>query len=120
MTAWRVDERLQRLRTELDDHTRIAEQYRLSERFAEILGEAADYSRLVQTQESQQIAGALGVLTILGLPLSTALSILQVMGDEDPVHLLIAVATAFAATVGGLTTHYGRLVLSSLRGGRGR
>ncbi|MEW2526475.1 hypothetical protein [Streptomyces sp. NPDC047071] len=95
-------------------------QYRLSERFAEILGEAADYSRLVQTQESQQIAGALGVLTILGLPLSTALSILQVMGDEDPVHLLIAVAAAFGATVGGLTTHYGRLVLSSLRGRRSR
>ncbi|MER6620445.1 hypothetical protein [Streptomyces sp. NPDC000931] len=93
-------------------------QHRLPERFTEILAEAADYSRLVQTQESQQIAGALGVLTILGLPVSTALGILQVMGDQDPVHLLIALAGAFAVTAGALTTRYGRLVLSSLRGGR--
>jgi hypothetical protein len=92
-------------------------QHRLPELFAEILAEAADYSRLVQTQESQQISGALGVLTILGLPLGTALSVLQVLGDEDPWHLLIALAVAFAATAGALTTRYGRLVLASLRGG---
>ncbi|MEK8144912.1 hypothetical protein NKH18_35430 [Streptomyces sp. M10(2022)] len=35
-------------------------QHRLPDRFGEILAEAADYSRLVQTQESQQISGALG------------------------------------------------------------
>jgi hypothetical protein len=92
-------------------------QHRLPELFAEILAEAADYSRLVQTQETQQISGALGVLTILGLPLGTALSVLQVRGDENPLHLLIALAGAFAATAGALTTRYGRLVLASLRGG---
>jgi hypothetical protein len=80
-------------------------QHRLPERFSEILAEAADYARLVQTQESQQIAGALGVLTILGLPVGTALSILQVLGAKG------ATAAALA-----LTTRYGRLVLSSLRG----
>ncbi|WP_431774809.1 hypothetical protein [Streptomyces cucumeris] len=93
-------------------------QYRLATRFSEILAEAADYSRLVQTQESQQIAGALGVLTILGLPLGTALSILQVLGDDDLGHLLIALGSALAATGAALTTRYGRLVLASLRGGR--
>ncbi|MEV7790901.1 hypothetical protein AB0O68_02840 [Streptomyces sp. NPDC087512] len=36
-------------------------QHRLPARFNEILAEAADYSRLVQTQESQQISGVLGV-----------------------------------------------------------
>ena len=86
----------------------------------QILAEAADYSRLVQTQESQQIAGALGVLTILGLPVSTALAILQVLGDADPVHLVIALAAALAATGAALTPRYGRLVLSSLRGGAGQ
>ncbi|MFD5470263.1 hypothetical protein [Streptomyces sp. NPDC127105] len=45
-----------------------AHQHRLPARFTEILAEAADYSRLVQTQESQQISGALGVLTILACP----------------------------------------------------
>ncbi|MFG3064423.1 hypothetical protein ACGFYM_38605 [Streptomyces sp. NPDC048231] len=92
-------------------------QHRLSARFAEILAEAADYSRLVQTQESQQISGALGILTILGLPLGTALSILQVLGDNSATHLLIALGLSVAATAAVLTTRYGRLVLSSLRGG---
>ncbi|MEW2618737.1 hypothetical protein [Streptomyces sp. NPDC048106] len=92
-------------------------QHRLPARFHEILAEAADYSRLVQNQESQQISGALGVLTILGLPLGTALSILQVLGDNSWAHLFIALTLSVAATAGALTTRYGRLVLSSLRGG---
>lgn len=92
-------------------------QHRLPARFNEILAEAADYSRLVQTQESQQISGALGVLTILGLPLGTALSILQVLGDNSAVHLFIALGLSIAAAAAALTTRYGRLVLSSLRGG---
>lgn len=92
-------------------------QHRLPERFAEILAEAADYSRLVQTLESQQISGALGVLTILGLPLGTALSVLQVLGDESVHHLLVALGLSVVATAAALTTRYGRLVLASLRGG---
>lgn len=92
-------------------------QYRLAERFDEILAEAADYARLVQTQESQQIAGALGVLTILGLPVATALSILQVLGAKGGAAVVGALVAALAATALVLTTtRYGRLVLSSLRG----
>jgi hypothetical protein len=92
-------------------------QHRLPVRFAEILAEAADNSRLVQTQESQQISGALGVLTILGLPLGTAIGILQVLGDDSVGHLLVALGLSVAAAAAALTTRYGRLVLSSLRGG---
>ncbi|MER7663985.1 MULTISPECIES: hypothetical protein [unclassified Streptomyces] len=93
------------------------DQHRLPDRFSEILAEAADYSRLVQTRESLQISGALGILTILGLPLGTAIGILQVLGDESVTHLLTALGISVAATAGALTTRYGRLVLSSLRGG---
>ncbi|MFE9723148.1 hypothetical protein ACFYQ5_06010 [Streptomyces sp. NPDC005794] len=92
-------------------------QHRLPERFGEILAEAADYSRLVQTQESQQISGALGTLTILGLPLGTSLGVLQVLGDESVSHLLVALGISVVVTAGALATRYGRLVLSSLRGG---
>ncbi|MFM9556135.1 hypothetical protein ACKI19_28040 [Streptomyces caniscabiei] len=95
-------------------------QHRLPARFAEILAEAGDYSRLVQTQESQQISGALGLLTILGLPLGTALGILQVLDDKSVAHLLISLGLSVAATGAALTTRYGRLVVSSLRGGIGR
>jgi hypothetical protein len=45
------------------------------------------------------------------------LSILQVLGDCSVTHLLIALALSIAATAAALTTPYGRLVLSSLRGG---
>lgn len=93
------------------------QQHRLPERFAEILAEAADHSRLVQTLESQQISGALGVLTVLGLPLGTALGVLQVLGDESLTHLLVALGLSVVATAAALTTRYGRLVLASLRGG---
>ncbi|MEU3253758.1 hypothetical protein [Streptomyces sp. NPDC006997] len=92
-------------------------QNRLPELFADVLAEAADYSRIVQARENQQIAGALGVLTVLGLPLGTALSVLQVLGDDDPWHLLLALGLACAATAAALTTPYGRLVLASLRSG---
>ncbi|WP_330279087.1 ZIP family metal transporter [Streptomyces sp. NBC_00569] len=95
-------------------------QHRLPARFHEILAEAADYSRLVQTQESQQISGALGVLTVLGLPLGTALGILQVVDDHSLAHLLVGVGLSVAATAAVLTTRYGRLVMSSLRGSDGK
>ncbi|MEV0928834.1 hypothetical protein AB0I99_27615 [Streptomyces spongiicola] len=91
-------------------------QYRLAERFDDILAEAADYARLEQTQESQQIAGALGILTILGLPVATALSILQVLGAKSAAAVVGALVAALLATALVLTTRYGRLVLSSLRG----
>ncbi|MFF0836200.1 MULTISPECIES: hypothetical protein [unclassified Streptomyces] len=91
-------------------------QHRLPARFGEILAEAADYARLVQTQESQQIAGALGVLTILGLPLSTALAALPLLDLQGVVPLLVALGAALSATALVLTTRYGRLVLSSLSG----
>ncbi|MFF3450044.1 hypothetical protein ACFYXJ_23245 [Streptomyces sp. NPDC002667] len=94
--------------------------HRLPERFQEILAEAADCSRLVQTQESQQISGALGILTILGLPLGTALGVLQVLDDHSVAHLLLAVGLSVVATAAVLTTRYGRLVLSSLRGAAGQ
>ncbi|WP_128377147.1 hypothetical protein [Streptomyces cavernae] len=98
-------------------------QHRLPARFDEILAEAADYARLVQTQESQQIAGALGLLTILGLPLSTSLGILPLLDLKGAVPTALALTTALAVTGLALTTRYGRLVLSSLRGrgpGEGR
>jgi hypothetical protein len=91
-------------------------QHRLPERFAEILAEAADYARFVQTRESQQISGALGILTLLGLPVGTALAVLQMLEESSPTALTLSLAAAFAATGGALTTRYGRLVLSSLRG----
>ncbi|MEU1627000.1 hypothetical protein ABZ746_17105 [Streptomyces sp. NPDC020096] len=90
-------------------------QHRMPERFQEILAEAADYNRIAQAQDSQQIGGALGILTILGLPVSTALSALQVLGDQNAWHLATATAAALAATAGLLTTRYGRLVIDALR-----
>lgn len=91
-------------------------QHRLPARFAEILAEVTDYARMVQTRENQHMSGALGILTILGLPLSTALAAQQVLGDSNPWHLLLYLGAALTASAGLLTTRYGRLALSALRG----
>ncbi|MEU5482828.1 hypothetical protein [Streptomyces mirabilis] len=61
-----------------------------------------------QNQESQQISRALGVLTILGLPLGTALSILQVLDGHSTAHLVISLALSVAER-GGSGKAYGWL-----------
>ncbi|SFC35949.1 hypothetical protein [Streptomyces aidingensis] len=91
------------------------EQYRLPERFADVTAQAADFGQWVQTRQNQQISGALGILTILGLPLGTALGVVQALGTDSPWHLAAGLGAAFAATAAALATPYGRLVLASLR-----
>ncbi|WP_448317642.1 hypothetical protein [Streptomyces sp. CO7] len=66
---------------------------------------------------SRQISGTLSVLTIVGLPLGTALCVLQVLVDKSPAHLFLALGAFVAATAGALATRYGRLVPAPLRGG---
>ena len=84
--------------------------------FRLMLGGDAEVWRI--TLLSLQVSGTATLLSlVLGLPLGTALSILQVLDDDSVAHLLIALGLSVAATAAALTTRYGRLVLSSLRGG---
>jgi hypothetical protein len=90
-------------------------QHRLPERFDTVLSEIGDLSRIVQTQEGQQVGAALSVITVLGLPIGTVLGILQVLGANSPSDLLIGMLAALAATGGLLLTRLGRLLIRALR-----
>jgi hypothetical protein len=90
-------------------------EHELPERFNTVLNEIADLGRITQTQESQRIGAALGVLTIVGLPLGTALETLQALGADTPRDLLVALGIALAVTGALLTTRLGRLLIRQLR-----
>ncbi|WP_326654832.1 MULTISPECIES: hypothetical protein [unclassified Streptomyces] len=90
-------------------------QHRLIPRYDRVVTEISELNRIVQTQESRQIGSALGILTVLGLPLGTAFSVLDVLGVHSPQGLLVAMAGTATLSGAMLLTPYGRTVLRSLR-----
>ncbi|MBE3202546.1 MULTISPECIES: hypothetical protein [Parafrankia] len=90
-------------------------QHRLPEKFEAVLNEIADLNRIFQTQESQRVNAALGIITVIGLPFGTALAVLQVLGTDSPRGLLLGMLAAFASSGMLLLTGFGRLLLRTLR-----
>jgi len=96
--------------------TAYQQQHQLADRFDIIISEISDLARVVQTQDDQQVSAALGIITVLGLPVGLALSILQTIGSTGTAALLIALAASLAATVALLLgTRFGRLLARALR-----
>lgn len=91
------------------------QQHRMTTRYEQAVTEISELNRLVQTQESRQIGAALGILTILGLPLGTAFSILDVLELHSVRSLLFALACTAVLSGLMLLTPYGRTALRSLR-----
>ncbi|MEX5711381.1 hypothetical protein AB1484_24600 [Parafrankia sp. FMc6] len=90
-------------------------QHRLPEKFDAVLSEIADLNRIVQTQESQRVNAALGIITVIGLPFGTAFAVLQTLGANSPRDLLIGALAALAGTGALLLTSFGRLLLRTLQ-----
>ncbi|SQD95029.1 conserved membrane hypothetical protein [Parafrankia sp. Ea1.12] len=90
-------------------------QHHLPEKFDAVLNEIADLNRIVQTQESQRVNAALGIITVLGLPFGIAFAVLQSLGTDSPRDLLIGTLAALAGTGALLLTSFGRLLLRTLR-----
>ncbi|MCX5009019.1 hypothetical protein OHB05_41615 [Streptomyces sp. NBC_00638] len=91
------------------------QQHRMTTRYEQAVTEISELNRLVQTQESRQIGAALGILTILGLPLGTAFSILDVLELHSLRSLMFALASTALLSGLMLLTPYGRTALRSLR-----
>jgi hypothetical protein len=89
-------------------------QHHLPEKFDAVLNEIADLNRIAQTQESQRISAALGIITVLGLPFGAAFATLQALGTNSPRALLIGLLAATAGTGALLLTRFGRLLLRAL------
>lgn len=90
-------------------------QHRLPERFEAVLSEIADLNRIVQTQESQRVNAALGIITVVGLPFGIAFAVMQVLGVSSTSALLVGMAAAASCTGALLLTGFGRLLLRTLR-----
>lgn len=90
-------------------------QHSLPERFDAVLGEIADLGRTVQARESQRTSAALGVLTIVGLPIGAALEVLQALNASSLRDLAVGLAAAFSLTGIILTTRVGRLLIRQIR-----
>lgn len=58
---------------------RYQDQHGMVERFEEVGTQISELSRIVQTRDSGQSTASLGALTVVGLPLGTALSVLQIL-----------------------------------------
>ncbi|MGH7927029.1 MAG: hypothetical protein ACREQV_04470 [Candidatus Binatia bacterium] len=95
---------------------RYQDQHDIVHRFEAVATQISELSRVVQTRDSRQSTAALGVLTVVGLPLGTALSVLQVLDIRGLVALLVGVLTALAAAVMMLTTPFGRAICRTFRG----
>ncbi len=89
-------------------------QHHLADRFDAVLAEISDLNRIVQAQEAQQVSAALGVITVLGLPLGIAFGVLQFLGTHSMWALAAGILAATATTGGLLLTSFGRLLSRTL------
>lgn len=90
-------------------------QHHLPERFDAVLGEIADFNRIVQNQESQRVNAALGIITVIGLPFGTAFAVLQTLGVDSARGLVIGTLAALAGTGSLLLTSFGRLLIRTFQ-----
>jgi hypothetical protein len=90
-------------------------QHHLPERFDMVTTEIADLSRMVQTNETQRVSAALGIITVVGLPLGTALGVLQTLRTSSPWDLVIGLGASLAVTGFLLLTRLGRLLIRTVR-----
>lgn len=75
------------------------EQHALPTLLDNIISELADAARLVEAMTSRSVNAALGLLTILGLPIGVAFSAAAVWGEPRPRLFLISALAAVAGAV---------------------
>ncbi|MEU6388206.1 hypothetical protein [Streptomyces sp. NPDC046939] len=75
------------------------EQHALQALLDNIISELADAARLVEAMTNRSVNAALGLLTILGLPIGVAFSAAAVWGDPGPRLFLVSALGAVAGAV---------------------
>lgn len=94
---------------------RYQDQRGMVERFEEVGTQISELSRIVQTRDSGQSTASLGALTVVRLPLGTALSVLQILDIRGLVALLVGVLSALAAAAVMLVIPFGRAICRTFR-----
>jgi len=78
---------------------RYQSQHALPELASQIVSELADYSRQARTAAAARSNALLAALTLVGLPVATALGILQALGADRWVDIGIAMGAALVVTL---------------------
>jgi hypothetical protein len=90
-------------------------QHRLRERFDQVLTEIGDFNRLTRDDENRYVNNALVLFTLITVPASLALALLQALGSHSPWIFGIVLAACVVFTAALLTTRTARVVLRSIR-----
>ncbi|MCK9895325.1 hypothetical protein [Frankia sp. AgB32] len=80
-------------------------QYDLDARFHLVVNEISELARVVQARGNEQVSAALGVITVLGLPIGVTLGIVQIIGANGVVPVSVALGASFSATAVILHVH---------------
>ena len=90
-------------------------QHRLGERFGQVLTEISDFNRLKRDDENRYINNAVVLFTLVTVPVSIALALLQALGSPNPWIFAIVLTACVLLTAGLLLTRTARVVLRSIR-----
>jgi hypothetical protein len=90
-------------------------QHRLRERFDQVLTEISDFNRLTRDDEKRYVNNALVLFTLMTVPASLALALLQALGSHSPWIFGSVLAACVIFTAALLTTRTARVVLRSIR-----
>lgn len=90
-------------------------QHKLHERFDRVLTEISDFNRLARDNEKRHINNALVLFTLITVPVSIALALLQALGSHNPWTFGVVLAACLVLTAALLATRTARVVLRSIR-----
>jgi hypothetical protein len=80
-----------------------------------VLTEIGDFNRLTRDDENRYVNNALVLFTLITVPASLALALLQALGSHSPWIFGIVLAACVVFTAALLTTRTARVVLRSIR-----
>lgn len=90
-------------------------QHRLRDRFDQVLTEISDFNRLHREHEKRYVNNALVLFTLITVPVSLALALLQALGSHSPWTFGIVLVSSVVLTAALLMTRTSRVVLRSIR-----
>lgn len=90
-------------------------QHKLHERFDRVLTEISDFNRLARDNEKRHVNNSLVLFTLITVPVSIALALLQALGSHNPRIFGAVLAASLILTAALLTTRTARVVLRSIR-----
>jgi hypothetical protein len=91
-------------------------QHQLDARFEQVLAEVKDFNRISREGENRLVNSAIVLFTLITVPTSIALALLQVLDSRDPWLFIVVLASCMVIVGALLLTRPARTVLRAIRG----